>query len=194
MKTFCDFHGLLQIVRQPTRNDYLLDLAITDIGGAKADILSYIADHKGVLVKLSLTAVSETEIKREVWDLKNADWKALHKELSEMDWSSLKKGTAEDAVNLFHELLWFLLIKYIPRKEVKCKKSSHPWMNSRCEKVIFEKMNAEGSEQYEEKSKRCSEVLQEERSKYTEKLKAKLASLPRSSKQWWRINRELLQR
>ena len=92
------------------------------------------------------------------------------------------------------KILWTLMIKYIPRKEVKCKKSSHPWMNSRCEKVIFEKMNAEGSEQYEEKSKRCSEVLQEERSKYTEKLKAKLASLPRSSKQWWRINRELLQR
>ena len=92
MKTFCNFHGLLQIVRQPTRNDYLLDLVITDIGGAKADVLSYIADHKGVLVKLPLTAVSETEIKREVWDLKNADWKALHKELSEMNWSSLKKG------------------------------------------------------------------------------------------------------
>ena len=66
---------------------------------------------------MPLTAVSETEIKREVWDLKNADWKALHKELSEMNWCSLKKGTAEDAVNLFHELLWFLQgntnIKYL---------------------------------------------------------------------------------
>ena len=41
-------------------------------------------------------------------------------------------------------------------------------------------------------NERCSEILREERQKYIDKLKAKLSSLPRSSKQWWRINRELM--
>ena len=54
MKVFCDFHGLFQIVRAPTRNDYLLDLAITDMTGAKASVLPRIADHNAVKIELPL--------------------------------------------------------------------------------------------------------------------------------------------
>ena len=36
--------------------------------------------------------------------------------------------------------------------------------------------------------------MQEERAKYVEKLKAKIAALPKRSKQWWRLSRELLNR
>ena len=31
LKTFCDFHGLRQIVQEPTRGEYLLDLACPDV-------------------------------------------------------------------------------------------------------------------------------------------------------------------
>ena len=39
LKAFSDFHGLFQVVREPTRYEYLLDLAITDITGSTATVL-----------------------------------------------------------------------------------------------------------------------------------------------------------
>ena len=194
MKTFCDFHGFTQLVKEPTRNEYLLDLAITDIGGAGAKVLPRIADHNGVLVTFPLSVINESAIKREMWILKDANWKCLIQELKNIDWTFLNHGTAEDAVNLFQDILWTALIKYIPRKEIICKRSSHPWINDRCKRAIFEKTQAEGSENYESKCKDCSDILLEERQKYVNKLKEKLSSLSRSSKQWWRINRELMHR
>ena len=101
MKTLCDFHGLIQMVKEPTRNDYLLDLVITDIGGSVAKVLPKIADHNAVLVKVPKLAVKELEVEREVWMLKKAKWSSIKKELMSMDWRILQRGTAEDALNQF---------------------------------------------------------------------------------------------
>ena len=85
-------------------------------------------------------------------------------------------------------------MKHIPQKTIECKRSSHPWLNSRCRAAIIQKNSAEGSDNYKVAQKSCDDVLREERARYVEKLKDKLSKLPRSSKQWWRINRELLHR
>ena len=194
LKAFCDFHGLMQLVKAPTRNQYLLDLAITDIPGASATVLASIADHNGVRLDLPIAEVKEIAISRTVWMLKDADWQTLEKDLCEVNWTPLKDGTAEDAVMYFMDILWTLLIKHIPRKQIQCKRSSHPWLNSRCRSAIIQKNNSEGKSNFQEMHVQCDLVLREERAKYVEKLKAKLAELPRSSKQWWKINRELLHR
>ena len=194
MQAFCDFHGLLQHVKEPARKEYLLDLAMTDIPGASATTLAYIADHKGVRLNLPIAEVKEVAVKRTVWMIKDADWPALEKELNEIDWAPLKKGTAEDAVMYFMDILWTLLVKHIPRKQIQCKRSSHPWLNSRCRTAIIHKNNSESKANFQEMHDQCDLVLREERAKYVEKLKAKLAGLPRSCKQWWSINRELLHR
>jgi len=118
----------------------------------------------------------------------------LQKDLPEMDWRPLEQGTAEDAVNYFLEVLWLAIVKHIPQEEIMCKKSSHPWLNSRCRAAIIRKNAAENSDSFLISQKNCDEVLREERARYVEVLKLKLAKLPKRSKQWWRINRELLQR
>ena len=201
MKAFCDFHGLFQVVRQPTRYDsisgqtqYMLDLAITDIPGSKAEVLPRIADHHAVMLKLSLPEVSEVSVPRLVWMLREACWRELERELAVVDWTPLRRGTADDSVNYFLEVLWTLLVKHIPRKGIDCKRSSHPWLNSRCRAAIEKKNKAEHADSFQSAQQRCQGILLEERAKYTEKLKAKLAALPRCSKQWWRINRELLRK
>ena len=194
MKTLCDFHGLFQIVREPTRYAYLLDLVCTDIVGASATVLPSIADHAGVKVRLPIPEVKETKSERIVWDLVNANWKDLEVELAAIDWSILASGTADDALNKFMDVLWNLLIKYIPQKKIVCKKSTHPWLNSKCQAAILRKNKAEGSEVFQAESAACASILQDERAKYVEKLKAKIAALPKRSKQWWRLNRELLHR
>ena len=194
MKALCDFHGMSQMVREPTRENYLLDLAISNIAGASVTVLPQIADHKALRVDVPLPVIKEIGVARTVWHLKAADWKALEKELSEVDWQPLSRGTAEDAVNYFLDVLWTLLVKHIPQKKIECKRSSHPWLNSRCRAAIVQKNLAEGSDNFQAVQTSCDNVLREERARYVEELKEKLSKLPRSSKQWWRINRELLHR
>ena len=126
LKIFCDFYGLNQLVREPTRNEYLLDLVISDIAGSSVKTLPSIADHKAVLMHLKLPEIAEIIIPRTLWHLKDAQWQALEKELSEIEWSNLKKGTAEDSLQYFLDILWTLLVRHIPSKKIKCKKSTHP--------------------------------------------------------------------
>ena len=124
LKTLCDFYGLNQLVREPTRQEYLLDLILTDIPSCSITVLPYIADHKGVLVKLPLPEVLESSVAREVWLLTKADWSKLRKELLAYDWNGLQKGTAEDALNHFIEVLWLHLVKHIPRRKIKTRKTN----------------------------------------------------------------------
>ena len=64
-----------QAVHEPTLNDYLLDLVCTDIQNSSASVMSYVADHKGILIKLPFAETLETSFEREVWHLASADWK-----------------------------------------------------------------------------------------------------------------------
>ena len=179
-------------MREPARKEYLLDLVLTDIQNTSIRILPYVADHKGVLATLPCMEILEMSFEREVWHLAAADWGALEKALRATEWRPLRNGTAEDALAHFQEVLWFLLIKFVLRRTIKVVKRSHPWLNERSQRAIQRKNDAENSESFIEKQKECAKVLAEERVKYVQQLKKKLAKLPKSSKQWWRINRELL--
>jgi len=192
LKTFCDYHGLFQLVKEPTRKQYLLDLAITDLPKSSATVLPLIADHKGVLVKLPLPEFLEVQNTRMAWQLSRANWKALERDLRAFDWTMLERGTAEDALNNFLEILWQSLLKHIPRKQIVNKKSTHPWLNDRCKNAIKKKNSAEGTVHFEKEQRLCTRILGEERAKYIEATKIKLANLPKGSKEWWRINRELM--
>ena len=85
-------------MRNPTRQDYLLDLVCTDIERCTATVTPYIADHKGVLLKLPMPEVLEQTVSREVWILSKANWSSLREDLENFDWRRLKEGSAEDAL------------------------------------------------------------------------------------------------
>ena len=55
LRDFADKAGLKQLVREPTRGDYLLDLALTDLDGVRCKVVSKIADHNGLLLTLPLS-------------------------------------------------------------------------------------------------------------------------------------------
>ena len=114
--------------------------------------------------------------------------------LNSYDWEGLKSGTAEDALIAFQKILWYHLVKYIPRKTIDERKSTHPWLNERTRQAISRKQAAEGTDRYEKESDDCRKIINEERQRYVQKLKDKLLALPKGSKQWWKINRELLNR
>jgi len=194
LKTLCEYHGMNQLVREPTRNEYLLDLVCTDIYKTTVKVLPMIADHRSVLAKLPLPAAMERKVAREVWMLAKADWKQLRKELGEFDWSQLHVGSAEDALQYFLQVLWLHLVRHIPRRRIEVTKHSHGWMTDRSKAAIQKKNAAEGTHQFAAASEACAVTLAAERAKYVQQVKEKMANLPRGRKRWWRINRELMRR
>ena len=69
MRNICRRKGLHQIVRQPTRGQYLLDLAFTDIESASVVVMPKIADHAILVARLNLTIPRTASHKRTGDDL-----------------------------------------------------------------------------------------------------------------------------
>jgi len=67
-------------------------------------------------------------------------------------------------------------------------------MNLRCENAIKAKNDADGSPSFDTQRDLCTRVLTEEYQKHLLELKTKIATLKKGSKQWWRLNRELLEK
>ena len=110
MTMACDKFGLLQMVKEPTRGEYLLDLFISDMS-CTVGTESSIADHEASLGSVPFVNPITLSIIREVWMLQNAKWPELEKELQEVNWQSLNRGTAEDALHYFMEILLICLHK-----------------------------------------------------------------------------------
>lgn len=63
-----------QIVREPTRGKYLLDLVLTDVPDCTARPCAAVADHKGVLTQVTFKIPETATHQREVWHFGDADW------------------------------------------------------------------------------------------------------------------------
>ena len=68
----------------------------------------------------------------------------------------------------------------------------HPWYNERCRELTNEKRELEGTPSYNPAVERCSRGLFQEYCKYTQRTREKLIKLRRSSKQWWRVSAQLM--
>ena len=82
------------------------------------------------------------------------------------------------------DVLWTSLWTHIPYEEVAIKKSSHPWLNEKCQSAISAKKRSEGQADFEQKRKECSQALAEEYQGYLSQLKTKIAKLEKGSKEW----------
>lgn len=103
--------------------------------------------------------ILEKSFTRTVWELKKAEWSKIEHEMTVFDWSTLRQGTAEDSLSYFLELLWNLLIKYIPREDIVSRKSTHPWLNERCRNALVHKNSAEGTSHFEAERLKCIQIL-----------------------------------
>ena len=191
MKTMCDDLCLRQVVRAPTRNEYLLDLCLTDIENVKVSIEPSISDHKALMIRVPIHAEKYFAVSREVWHYRGATWHALKQELSQWNWQCLDYGSVDCAANMFIDVVSSLIAKHIPRKTITIEKSTCPWLSSRCRDAIEAKNAAEHSSAFEAARDHCAQVIAEEHVAYKKKLREKLAELPRGCKQWWKIVREL---
>ena len=99
--SIADEFGLRQLVNEPTRGPYLLDLLLTDLDDAKVEILPAIADHNALLTKFVFPIPKTSIMSCDVWHFKNAAWTTLSCDLRACDWRRLKFGSVDDAANSF---------------------------------------------------------------------------------------------
>ena len=84
--------------------------------------------------------------------------------------------------------------KHIPVKRRTVVKSTHPWVDEHCKTLVQRKREAEGTPEYEARLRECSEGMLQAYLAYAKKTRGDLKKLPRASKRWWRIARDLAQK
>ena len=189
-------NGLKQLVKKPTRGQYLLDLVLTDVPElVTVTVLPELSDHRIVCIDLAVHVPTYAEIPREVWDFKYADWIGLKRAMASTQWRLfLEDDKPDESATAFCSHLISLCDQYIPKKTITERTSNHPWLDEDCIRAIEEKCNASGRSEYRQKELECSKVLTQAFLKYQRELREKIASLPSSSKEWWKYNKELLNR
>ena len=71
-------NGLEQMVKAPTRKEYLLDLVLSDLDeSVSVRVLPPIADHNVVFANLRFSLDHNEGIPRTVWNYRSADWAGL---------------------------------------------------------------------------------------------------------------------
>ena len=128
LKRICDEHSLKQMIDEPTRGDYLLDLVLTDLENCKTQVVAPIADHRGIVAKVAFPCPKALLVSREVWHFKGAAWQNLKCALRNCSWDLLREGSVDEAVNYFLDLLLAKCEEFIPRSKIIINKATHPWL------------------------------------------------------------------
>ena len=188
----CQRHLLKERVGKPTRGEYLLDLVLSNLDCVRTAVLPKVADHSMLLVTLEIPHPSARFITRQVWDFKKADWDGLKTSIRNIEWHALLNGGADEAARTMTETLLSNARRFIPQRQLREEKSSHPWINDRCREAISVKNQADGSDKFKAACESCTVILQQEYAKYLQSLQDRLKGLPKMSKQWWDVNRQLM--
>ena len=193
-------NSLKQVVKKPTRGENLLDLVLTDVSGLlKVQVLPELADHRIVSVDLEVVVTRAQEAPRLVWDFHRASWSDLRQALKHADWHRFldEQGTkysSDESVQRFCDFLVETCEQHIPKKRITSKVKDHPWMDETCYAAIEAKCLATGTDEFRVREAECSEVLKAAFLKYQSELRTRILNLSKASKEWWRLNRELLNR
>ena len=71
-------------------------------------------------------------------------------------------------------------------------KCSLPWLTKTSMDAIAAKHASEGTDQYLEMSRRCQDITCEEFQKHRSRIKSTMDELPRGSKKWWSLSKQLM--
>ena len=137
-----DYLGLQQIVKDPTRGENILDIAmsLTDLP-ANATTLANIgtSDHNPVLIQLEISASRDKPYKRKVWCYEKANFWC---HLSSTDWSALFKDDDNDPEKVctkITEVICDAMDAYIPSKTVTRKTGDKVWFDDKCRRLAKRK-------------------------------------------------------
>ena len=118
--------GMRQIVREPTRGKYLLDLVLTDVPDCTARQCAAVADHKGVITQVTFKIPETAAHQGEMWHFRDADWERMASTIEETSWEFLSATFPSEGAKHFTEELLRIADKNIPRQSASIRKTTHP--------------------------------------------------------------------
>ena len=92
-----------QVVREPTRGKYLLDLVLTDVPDCSAKPCAAVVDHRGVLTQVNFQIPETATHQREVWHFGDADWERIVSNIQETSWDLLTETFPSEGATRFIE-------------------------------------------------------------------------------------------
>ena len=197
LETVCCLHGLRQLVSQPTRGPYLLDLVLTDFGsGVRCRVVPGIHgnDHDGVITTVNVSIPASQPVRRKVYDFKKAKWEQLKQLLLTADWRSALALPPDDATANITEMILEMVSQCIPSREIWDKVWAHPWLNESCHQALLRKREAIGTAGFPARRDECSRAFVAAHDAYVTKTRDKLKELSPSSRGWWRLSGTLLEK
>ena len=184
--------GLEQIVRGPTRGDYLLDLVLTDLGDTcSARVLPKISDHCGVLANFKFSLQMFPCPSRTVWCYRSADWSRFSEFLSEHDFSFLFTLDVDAATEKFTSILLDGCERFM-KKVLSPEISAHPWLTERSRQAIRKKHASVNTPEYAKSCLECSQILLEDFHLYVASIKERMKFMRRGSKEYWSLVKKLM--
>jgi len=125
---------LIQLIDEPTRNQSLLDLIITD---SPNFILDYGVmappdpdlDHSAVFCKFNVVHQRSNIFQRHIWLYDKGDYHTMCTALENCSWKELENVDLDSAVDIFTEKLRSEMSSHIPNKLVTIRPKDKPWMN-----------------------------------------------------------------
>ena len=124
--------GIRQVVRAHTRNEYLLDLVITDLANVSVHVLPGVADHNIARVAMQCEHFDSVSSSRTVWLRHKADWQGLKHSLNSISWHDVLNCHANEAAIMFSDTVMGLAKKFIPQTTVHVDSQRHPWITQAC--------------------------------------------------------------
>ena len=193
----CNALGLTQLVKEPTREDQILDLVMTDLDAICTTYARLgTSDHHPVFVKLNVPLYRDKPYKRKVWQYEKADYWGMRGFLASADWSrAFKSEDPEDACTNITNIITDAMEIYIPGKLVSKKTGDKIWFDDHCKRaatkkrrlfrVLKKKNTEENKNNFTKARKEYNHVEKVAKRRYNNKLKKELSDGSLSSKKWW---------
>ena len=195
LQDICHRCNFAQLVREPTREEYLLDLAISDLHELKIEVLPRIADHRLVRVSMKMQVPRVEARERKVWDFKKAKWDELSEALSSNDWR--RHAASPDVDTCVRGVVGDIMKSSqacIPTRKITEHKATHEWLTPSVLVEVQKKVEAAGTDRETAAAERCSTAILEEYGRFVQRKRTELQDARRGSKAWWREARKLARR
>ena len=131
------------------------------------------------------------QITRTVYDYGKASWSRIHREFERHDWSYIDEMTVDEMERYLHAKINEVVLRHVPRRNIRESRSAHPWMNETCLNAIRAKLATTGSEEQVFAASECSRILFAEYLTYVCRMRDKLRTVKRGSKLWWKLTSEI---
>ena len=188
--------GLAQIVKEPTREDQILDLVLTDLAASTSTFAAIgTSDHNPVLVKLDIPVSRDKPYRRKVWRYDKADYWGMRGHLSSVDWNQALLTDPDTACSNFTDIVCEAMDIYIPSKEVLRKTGDKAWFDDDCRKKanrkrrLYKKMRQDDCETNRNRFKKArmeyNKAEKKAKKQHDIKIKKELSDGSLSSKEWW---------